>query len=270
MINSAKIIEELVSVDAWHDAIVEGGSNPLHLSVTFSDARIMGSQDSPIEFAVELRRATVEVILSSKLKAHVDTVMEVHPVNVVTGTTKTQHANSSHSKSNTLAASAKFSETPTVAASAKHSQTDEIGAAQTLQVSQNSSWPIRATKRKIGQNYAWDCRPLNGETLSGPAFDNTQSVLQFYADGSKRLEDEQVSLKISCNVEDVYIDEDQFEPRWWVIEKFGNPQKKNMKAAIQALRHVIADAGLEVGNLDSKYAEIVIADIIANAKLPKS
>ena len=59
MINSAKIIEELVSVDAWHDTIVEGASNPLHLSVTFSDARIMGSDDSPIAFAVELRRATV-------------------------------------------------------------------------------------------------------------------------------------------------------------------------------------------------------------------
>ena len=39
---------------------------------------------------------------------------------------------------------------------------------------------------------------------------------------------------------------------------------------MQALRHVIADAGLEVGNLDSKYAEIVIADIVANAKLSKS
>ena len=105
--------------------------------------------------------------------------------------------------------------------------------------------------------------------MSGPAFDKTQAVLQFYALGSKRLEDEQVRLKISCKIEDVYIDEDQFEPRACIIEKFGNPNKKNMKAAMQALRHVIAEAGLEVGNLDSKYAEIVIADIVANAKVSK-
>ena len=97
MINSAKIIEEIVSVDAWHDTIVEGASNPLRLSVTFSDARIMGSDDSPIEFAVELCRATVEVILSTKLNAHVDTVMDVHPANVDTETTITRHSNCSHS-----------------------------------------------------------------------------------------------------------------------------------------------------------------------------
>ena len=106
--------------------------------------------------------------------------------------------------------------------------------------------------------------------MSGPAFDKTQAVLQFHALESKRLEGEQVKLKISCKVADVYIDENQFEPRGWIIEKFGNPKKKNMEAAMQALRHVIADAGLEVGNLDSKYADIVIADIVANAKLPKS
>ena len=270
MINSAKIIEELVSVDAWHDTIVEGASNPLHLSVTFSDARIMGSDDSPIEFAVELRRATVEVILSSKLNAHVDTVMDVHPANVDTETIIMRHSNCSHSETETYAASGKLSELPVVEGSVKSNQTDEFGAAQSSQTRHSSNWPIRATKRKIGQNYAWDCRPLNGDSLSGPAFDKTQAVLQFYALGSKRLEDEQVRLKISCKVEDVYIDEDQFEPRGWIIKKFGNPKKKNMKAAMQALRHVIADAGLEVGNLDSKYAEIVIADIVANAKLPKS
>ena len=148
-------------------------------------------------------------------------------------------------------------------------QTDEFGAAQSSQTRHSSNWPIRATKRKIGQNYAWDCRPLNGDSLLGPAFDKTQAALQFYALGSKRLEDEQVRLKISCKVEDVYIDEDQFEPRAWIIEKFGNPNKKNMKAAMQALRHVIAEAGLDVGNLDSKYAEIIIADIVANAKVSK-
>ena len=195
MINSAKIIEELVSIDAWHDTIVEGISNPLHLSVTFSDARIMGSDDSPIEFAVELHRATVEVILSSKLKAHVDTVMEAHPANVDTETIITRRSNRSHSETETYAASGKISELPAFEASAKSNQTDEFGAAQSIQTRHSSNWPIRAIKRTIGQNYAWDCQPLNGASLSGPAFDKTQAVLQFYAQESKRLEDEQVRLK---------------------------------------------------------------------------
>lgn len=196
--------------------------------------------------------------------------MDVHPANVDTETIIMRHSNCSHAETGTYAASGKLSELPAVEASAKSNQTDEFGTAQSSQTRHSSNWPILATKRKIGQNYAWDCRPLTGDSLSGPAFDKTQAVLQFYALGSKRWEDEQVRLKISCKVEDVYIDEDQFEPRGWIIEKFGNPKKKNMKAAIQALRHIVADAGLEVGNLDSKYAEIVIADIVANAKLPKS
>ena len=230
----------------------------------------MGFDDSPIEFAAELRRATVEVILSTKLNAHIDTVMDLHPANDDTETTITRHSNCSHSETETYAASGKLSELPAVEASAKSNQTDEFGTAKSSQTRHSSNWPVRATKRKIGQNYVWDCRPLNRDYLSGPAFDKTQAVLQFYALGSKRLEDEQVKLKISCKVADVYIDENQFEPRGWIIEKFGNPKKKNMEAAMQALRHVIADAGLEVGNLDSKYADIVIADIVANAKLPKS
>ena len=63
MTNPVKIIEELLSVDLWHDAIMEVDSSPLNLSVTCSDVRIMGLQDSPIESAVELRRATVDVVI---------------------------------------------------------------------------------------------------------------------------------------------------------------------------------------------------------------
>ena len=82
MINSAKIIEELVSVDTWHDLITAGGSNPLHLSVSFTDARFAGTDEHPIEFAVELKRANIAVVLIPKLKVHVDTVMRMHPTDV--------------------------------------------------------------------------------------------------------------------------------------------------------------------------------------------
>ena len=270
MINSAKIIEELVSVDAWHDLITAGGSNPLHLSVSFTDARFAGTDEHPIEFAVELKRANIAVVLTPKLKVHVDTVVNMHPTDVQFESRRMDEAAQSQSGGSMVNLGATLSVNPSIKSGVKQDRNFGQSASKSVQETQASNWPIRAVKRKIGSRYSWDCHPIYGGTLFGPALDQDHPVFNFFTLSNERLYEEQIRIEVSCKAEDIFIDDSKIEVKSWLRKRHGKLAESRLKLAREALRHRIAKENLVVGDLDSHYANVVIADIVADVRNSKS
>ena len=56
MLNSKRILAELVSLDAWFEAYKSGSDIPLQVAASFSDGRFGGDEGAAVKFKANLKK----------------------------------------------------------------------------------------------------------------------------------------------------------------------------------------------------------------------
>lgn len=66
MLNSKRILAELVSLDAWFEAYKSGSDIPLQVAASFSDGRFGGDEGAAVKFKANLKKAVLQIRLSEE------------------------------------------------------------------------------------------------------------------------------------------------------------------------------------------------------------
>ena len=116
--------------------------------------------------------------------------------------------------------------------------------------------------RESGDEHHWDCHPINTETLRGSAHTGHDPVMELRPTIDRRLEDLGVRVFVKCKAED-------FEITGITMKKSlrervtGEDLEMRKRLAKEVIKHKLAESDLEVVDLESRFGEVVIADILA-------
>lgn len=267
--NSARIIQELVSLEAWYDRLAPDCDSPFHIAVAFSDARYSGTDRSPVQFRVRLKRAVLVVECDENLSVPRKSKVRQHPKRE-TQVTQTDEFGAADQDSiesrRTVGVKANACMTPSASAqvdasdtqSASQSRSEARSVAETETLTQN----IEMTYLSVGEEHHWDLKPIRGDHLIGHAHDGESCLMHLRPGIDARLEDLGVRVYLRCKADDFDITD--IEAKKSVIEHLGiDGTERRLKMAKEVIKAKLAEADLEVVELDPKFQDVILADIVA-------
>lgn len=260
--NRIRVLAEALSIDAWHKPFrTDGGTSSAHVELSFHRGRLGGARrDWPFTFSISLKRAllTVQVeeplqidrssinrpkILSAAERSHTVTVRENVKANLGAGIS--------------LGKGATF--TAAAGAGAERSDAREEKVKQELPL-------IIANPRPRGPSaYSWELVPGQSAFLLGQPWD-PENEPRFHVKSLTNLDSVEPAIKVtlSCSFEDLVIDDLKLKQDG-IFERFKDAiqGRNNEAAAVQYLKIALANAELEIGEIDNRFSEILLADLIS-------
>ena len=105
-------------------------------------------------------------------------------------------------------------------------------------------------------------RPIAAETLKGHAHEGTSSLMELTPKVDKRLSDMGIRIMLKCKSDDFEITD--ITANKTVMERLrGDNLEKRLRMAREVIKEKLADAQLEVVELDPKFRDVIIADILS-------
>jgi len=270
--NSHRILQELVSVEAWHKPLEFDNNSPFHVALGFADARYSGPDNLPIEFQVKLKRATLVVVCDQNLKVPKSTTVRVHPTweksyRQMQGDARDRSVSSSRHGTTDVAIDGLKG--PSANASVSRGDANNESATRNIETeyTQTIRQHIQMNYRYSGDEHQWDCHPINADTLQGSAHTGSDPIMEIKPTLDKRLEDMGVRVFVKCKADDFEITDIRMNKS--LRERLtGEDLQARERLAKQVIKHKLAEADLEATDLDASFREVVIADIISIPEEP--
>jgi hypothetical protein len=265
--NSHRILQELVSLEAWHKPLEPNTDSPFRVALSFRDARYSGDAETPIEFQVELKRATLVVVCDSNLKVPMGTKVRVYPpleksYRQIQVDTRDQSASTSDRLSTSLTADGIKGPTGRISTGRGRSGSESHERRTETEYTQVVSQYIQMQYRQSGDEHHWDCDPINAETLRGSAHTGDDPVMELRPTIDRRLEDLGVRVFLKCKAEDFDIKDIRMKKT--VMEQLtGEDLERRKRLAKEVIKYKLAEVDLEVVDLEASFGEVIIADIVA-------
>ncbi|MGY3439461.1 MULTISPECIES: hypothetical protein [unclassified Marinovum] len=267
MTNSSRIISELVSLEAWYAPLKFDFTSPFHVALAFNEARYTGASDTPVEFKVRLKRATLVVVCDERLRVPKSTKVRQYPKRQRTMKIVEQaesSASSSDEKNVKGKAAASGTKPPSIELEAgsktNATTTEKTGGQREMQECLEQL--VHLTYREVAGEHHWDCKPTHQNHLDGIGHDGLESIMEISPLVEKRLEDMSVRVFLKCVADDFEIVEISAKPS--VKERiFGDDLIRRLALAREVTKYKLKEAQLEVVELEPRFQEVVLADILA-------
>lgn len=267
MSNTARILEDLLSLEAWYEPLVYQCESPLKVALSFSDARYSGGQESPIEFSVELKRAVLVVVCDEKLAVPREGRLRQYPSRQMTiRQVEGNETQAAEGEEDIISGKAKIDEKgpgAEVLGTFRNTSGFQKTNQDLHESSETLSQKIEMTYRAAGKEHQWDCRPISEKTLQGTAQDGGQAMLRLKPTSDVRLEDFGVRVFVKCKSDDFEISDISIKPSWKERLSGKEDLQRRLDLARAVIKAKLAEAQLEVTDLEPKYADVVIADVLA-------
>lgn len=266
MTNTARILEEVVSLEAWHPPLSLHVDSPFHVALSFSQGRFQGGTDNKISFKVSLKRATLVVLVDEKLKVpNASKIREYPPRQVEVSRSNTEGASQSNTKGAKAAVDTNVGLTnASVKAGAEVNKTQAQSSSMSgehREVEQVTR-RMRMTHHKVGAQETWKIEPIDEPTLRGLCHDGKQPIMEVSPKTDQRLLDVAVRVLIKCDADDIEITDIKIDKS--IVDKLMPDtlvrRKKQAKVVIAAK---LAELSLELVELDRKFEEVILADVLA-------
>lgn len=263
--NRARILSEAVFIDAWHDRLkVDGSTSAVHVDISFSEGRLGGDDaDFPFTFRLALRRALMTIKLEPPLSIERRTIARSKPA---AEAERTMILAARESAKASLTAKGRITPASIHIALGGAVQTEkEVTAEDKIKIVQAIPNIVVSPLPVDSRSYSWDMVPGYSDVLNGQPWDAAKEPRMFVKPSEPigRIEPV-ISVRITCAMEDVEIT-DLVPKKNDLNERLRNivHGENSMAAAIQYLKRILRDADLEPGLLDNRFADLVIADIVA-------
>lgn len=263
--NIGKIVEEILSVEAWHDTIHYQTETDLFLAVSFREGRFQGGDKQKVAFTVKLNRAEICIELDEYLKVNQSSILRQFPkVEYSTSKGETASKGATHSSNDSF--NSELSLSPSFSASSGQAKDQSESASTNGSINRKFDWPIETFHSKTKAGSVWTAKPLKGAHLEGQVFDSEKAILSFSAQSEKGLDARHVKIIVRCKAEDFAIDEDSIELLDGnLITKFTPAGlRRRKKLAAEVLKNRIVEHGLELVELSDKYNDVILAMVMSN------
>lgn len=266
MSNNERIVQNLISLEAWHIPLEFNSKSPLHVALSFSDARYSGDADTPIEFRVQLRRATLVIMCDENIKVPLSTRVREHPSRKRTVKSSAgAGATLRHAEDRSLELSGgaenalpKFNATKSL----HQSQSIDQSADTRHEVEEEITQTIQMIYQSAQTEHRWECKPIYGKTLQGSAHGGASHLLELQPTVRKNLADLGIRVLVRCKAEDFDISDISLKPSF--MEKFRGPDiDRRLRMAKEVIKQKLAEAELGDVSLDTNFSDVVLADIMA-------
>lgn len=268
--NRQRAFSDVISIDAWHEKFSpDKATVDLHADVVFGTARLGGETKSKVRFRLSIKRAELVVLVphfepfgidkhsvartdpGTKMTRSLQQVTEVNAS--IDGSVKAEIGIRGPSASLDMQAQA----------GAKGKITEELKGSEDV-VS------IKVTHRyhNVEKNHRWIFEPGIDPFLSGSPWNAVTSPLLTLVDHRKNRKgplEPSVRIEIRCLREDLVITGIEIkEEGFWhrIVNREGISNRT--KAAEAYIKKQLEELGLEAGNLSDKFANITLAQIVAN------
>ena len=268
--NRKRILAEVLSLDAWHTPFrIDGTSSAVHVEVSFQQGRLgVHDPELPFTFRISLKRALLTVKLEDPLTIKRSSVARDIPENPaeMSKILTAKDAAKRNSTSKGELSLNKFG----LGFSGSRSTDHEISREDQLKIVQAVPRIIASARPRSNTEYAWELQPAYEQVLEGQPWNPQQFPRMQVRHPEKRSAiDPTIKVTLSCALEDVVIDE--LEPKSLkftdqVREIFEN--RHSLAAAIQYLKLTLLRADLEVGNIDNRFDDLLIADVFSAEEMP--
>lgn len=266
MSNKARIIESLVSVDAWHQPFEVDVKTPLHVALSFSDARYTGDENNPVEFQVELKRATLVIICDENVSVPKSSIVRQHPARKTTvrlenGVGKASKSENS-AKAGFVAKATTKNQGLEFIANQSQSQSIDLSSQAKREILEEITQTIEMVYTGRGTEHVWECQPVYQNTLKGSAHSGESLLMEIKPTIKKRLSDIGIRVFVKCKADDFLISDISLKKTW--KEKFlGDDLDRRLRMAKAVIRHKLAHVDLPSVELDPKFQDVILADIMA-------
>lgn len=274
--NRLRAFADVVGVDAWHKSFKPGCQEvDLKVDVTFKEGRIGGEENSPVQFRLRLRRATLVVVIPENEPAEVvrESIRRDDDAQIIDWefkSTQTTHREASIAAESSVAISLLES-----SAKAKLSADAAANVAGDQTKIEKSSGRERGMKSRfqydnVEQSFNWliDCQST--EFLDGRAWEANQSPLMVLrdmrVDPSKGIPPN-IRVAVKCLREDLLISDISIKDGISLTDRLtGNDERIKLRAAEAYIRTKLCEVGLDVGNLSNDFAKIILVDVVAKTE----
>lgn len=269
--NRRRALAEVVTAEAWHKAFAEGRTRAdLHVDVVFGVGRISGGEGSGVRFRLGLKRADIVVILHElePVKVDPETVRRDSP-KPVTGRLEVRTKVSKSVGVSVDGAVGVGTKGVKAVAKAKANLALAASKNRTLVATQTFSG-IQATQNQTPEkDYRWVLEPAIGQSvLSGRPWDAKKAPRLQLVDqrraGSNSMPPA-VRVEVRCLREDLDISNIILDdaPAWALIRRRQAAETRRV-AAEAAIRTLLTEEGLAVGDMSDPLATITIAMTVAD------
>ncbi|WP_342251386.1 hypothetical protein [Sphingomonas sp. OTU376] len=266
MNNQIRVLSQVLAIDAWHKPLrVDGGTSSVHVELSFHQGRLGGDNpDMPFTFRVRLKKALLTVSVEQPLEIDRESVARSIPPSSLEHT-KILKLNEKAKQNASLLGKISPSALQ-IAAGASISSEVESTADEEYRFVRHIPNIIATPKPKGAREFSWELRPGQSETLEGepwnPVEEPRLSVKSLL--NQARL-DPAIRVTVSCKFEDLEIDDLSLKGTGIIdIAKEALFNRMNEAAAIQQLKLTLRDAQLEFGDIDDKFSNLLIADMLAS------
>ncbi|HEX8239798.1 MAG TPA: hypothetical protein VF574_08685 [Allosphingosinicella sp.] len=260
------MLSDVLSIDAWHEPFrVDGSTSAVHVELSFTEGRIGGSDvDFPFTFKVSLKRALLTVRAERPLEIDRRSIARSVPeaeIELTKLRTARETAEASLSGKATL--------TPALFGAVLTGATargEQLTQQDILKIVQNVPEVLVSPRPRNPQEYAWELVPTYRDGLRGQPWDPIDAPRLRVKPSTSVLPQllPTISVGVSCALEDLHIS-DIVPKRLGLNEKLRKliHNDINEAAAIQHLKLVLREADLEPRAFDNRFAEVILASVLA-------
>ncbi|WP_313059049.1 hypothetical protein [Agrobacterium cavarae] len=274
--NRLRAFADVVGVDAWHKSFKPGSQEvDLKVDVTFKEGRVGGEEDSPVQFRLRLRRATLAVVISETEPVEVlrDSIRrndDAIEVDWESHNVKTKH----HAALLAAGLSASLNPLESGASASLSAKAEtSIDANQTLvekMRGRHRGMKSRFQYDNLEQSFNWliDCQST--DFLEGRPWEANEQPLMTLRDtrhDASRGIPPNVRVAVRCLREDLIITDIKIKGNVSFLSKItGNEEKLKLKAAEAYIRTKLCEVGLVVGDLSNDFAKVVLVDVMSKTE----
>lgn len=266
MTNTARILEEVVSLEAWHSPLTVHVDSPFHVALSFSKGRFQGGTEKNISFKVALKRATLIVLVDDNLKVpNASKVREYPPRKIEVSRCVAESAAQTDISAVKDSGGGEVGLTKVnlkagIEAESKSEASHNTG--EEYKEVEHVTRRMRMTHHKVGVKDTWQIVPIDAQTLQGMCHDGGQSMMKVTPQTDIRLSDVAIRVLLKCDADDIEISEIELDKS--LVEKLsGENRKRREKQAKIVIAAKLAERSLEIVDLDRKFEEVILADVLA-------
>ncbi|NVO26816.1 hypothetical protein HJ526_05255 [Donghicola sp. C2-DW-16] len=270
MSNTERIIDKLISLEAWHKPLEHECAKPLYVALSFSDARYSGGLQMPVEFTVRLKRAQLVVVCDPGIDIPKSTKVRVYPARQRSYKTISQSERTdTETQEFNRAAEATVSLNPSVKAvnDLRNSETKGGRSGEVFEVAEDISQTVYMTYGGNRNEHLWNCHPNHEKYLHGIGHDGSSHLMEIKAIKESRIEDLGVRVFLKCLADDIDIADITIKPSFaekYLGKKSGKKDiERRLRLAREVIQEKLREAQLEVVELEPRFQEVILADVVA-------
>ncbi|WP_230632738.1 hypothetical protein [Sphingomonas sp. Leaf37] len=262
MKNSKRVLDELLSVEAWHTPFGQfGGAASIHADVVFRDARMGQEAESKVRFRVRLRRAEIVLVIPSgePLRMIQDSVARDNPFS---STKVIDRIDSTSSGSSSVAGRISLSgKGVNAGASISGNRNQSESAKQTVE---STLRLILSTQGRTSEgDYSWQLRPSSGDKLEGKVWDAVNEPRGRVRDTRKSQSaiEGTCRIEVRCKKEDILIEDLSLKDESLLTRLIkDNGYLTRVAAAESYIRSKIQSLGLSTKNYEDPFGDICLGE----------